>query len=287
MFWSRLIVRLVVGSFLVVVLPGGCQTSSNQTVVVSIADKHGKSISISKDNLTLTIDGKPTAVSDLIPATDQPLGFAVLLDASGSMRDKVDFSKNASTTIFKVLSTASNKGFVGVFAEKYAVSDAPVTPDEVKQIIYKTVPHGGTSLLSAVSFAIERRINTGLPDIRRRSVLLISDGDENASQLDLSSTIETAQKFGVNIVVVGLLSSDGESSKAKQVLQHLASETGGLAVLLDGPSDYLQRVSQYFQQQYLLTFTSPVPADGKLHLLEIRVSEKGARVAAPSKLLLK
>jgi VWFA-related protein len=253
---------------------------SSVQLLISISDKHGRAVSVSKSDLNVRADKRPVEIQDLASAKDVALKFVVLVDLSGSNGDKIEFEKKAAAQIFEALSTGSNEGYFGWFNQEVHISTHPMQVAEVNQLLSRAKTGGATALYNAVAGACQQRLgHVGNTPPLRRVVFVITDGKDNQSQVSASDVAKLAQQEGVLVFAVGL--SSYKAPEGDRVLTKLAEETGGNAVILEGPGKFLDRLLQPLDTQYFLTFNSPAVPDGKTHALQVKAADHNIKIQAP------
>jgi Ca-activated chloride channel family protein len=131
--------------------------------------------------------------------------------------------------------------------------------------------------------AVWDSINAGLAVLEeergRRVVLVLTDGDDNSSEVDAAALASRARRDGIMVYAIGIRGGDGRLSKG---LRELALQTGGSFVELKGGDNLraaLQRVADELHNQYLLGFSLDA-LDGREHRLEVRAKRRGVTVRA-------
>src|SRR6266704_5578222 len=177
--------------------PPGDQTISVNVDLVNIlytvADKRGKFVTnLKKEDFRVFEDEKPKAVTNFRSETDLPLTIALLVDTSGSIRDKLRFEQEAAIEFFySTLRRGKDKALVISFDSGVdLLQDYTDDPEMLSDAVRKIRAGGGTSLYDAVYLAVTEKLagQTG----SRRVLILISDGDDNSSRLSLTETLEAA-----------------------------------------------------------------------------------------------
>jgi VWFA-related protein len=240
--------------------------------------------------------------------TDLPLRIGMLLDTSNSIRDRIKFEQEASVNfLFSVLRRQSDQSFVMTFDDEPQIiqqftSDTGMLRDQ----IMKTRAGGGTAIYDAIYDACVKELSHpprppgDQPDVVRRVMILISDGDDNLSTHTLSDAIEMAQRTSVVIYTISTstqwVSLSGTDAKKNpdrkflktdgdKILQQLADETGGRSFYpyhVDDLDQSFQDIGDELRNQYSVAYlpTNSV-LDGRYHKISIDVPEhKGYQVRA-------
>src|SRR5229473_1668542 len=214
---------------------------------------------------------------------------------------------NLVDVLFTVLSHNKDQAFVMTFDDEPAVlqtftDDAGRLRDE----IVKTRAGGGTAVYDAIYTACQKELSHpprppgDQPDVVRRVMILISDGDDNLSNHTRSEAIEMAQRYSVVIYTIStstqwiqLSQTDPNKianrkthlTEGDKILQDLADETGGRAFFpyhVDDLDQSFQDIGDELRNQYSIAYIpSHSQYDGKYHRIRIEVPEhKGYQVRA-------
>src|SRR5256885_15209423 len=142
--------------------------------------------------------------------TDLPLRIGMLLDTSNSIRDRIKFEHDASTNfLFSVLRHNKDEAFVMTFDDEPQIVQ-PFTGDAgaLRDQITKTRAGGGTAIYDAIYEACVKELGHpprppgDQPDVVRRVMVLISDGEDNLSNHTRTEAIEMAQRTSVVIYTI-------------------------------------------------------------------------------------
>jgi Ca-activated chloride channel homolog len=285
------------------------QTVSLVDVLFTVLNRRNKLVpDLEKDDFKVWDDKAPQAIRYFSRQTDLPLRIGLLMDTSNSIRDRLKFEQDAATSfLFSVLRHNKDQAFVMTFDDEPSVlqgftDDAGRLRDE----IVKTRAGGGTAVYDAIYTACEKELSHpprppgDQPDVVRRVMILISDGDDNLSNHTRSEAIEMAQRYSVVIYTISTstqwiqLSQTNPDKMANrkthltegdQILQDLADETGGRAFFpyhVDDLDQSFQDIGDELRNQYSIAY---IPThsqfDGKYHKIRIEVPEhKGYQVRA-------
>jgi Ca-activated chloride channel homolog len=240
--------------------------------------------------------------------TDLPLRIGMLLDTSNSIRDRIKFEQDASVNfLFSVLRHNKDEAFVMTFDDEPQIIQ-PFTGDAglLRDQIVKTRAGGGTSIFDAIYDACVKELSHpprppgDQPDVVRRVMILISDGDDNLSTHTRSEAIEMAQRTSVVIYTiststqwVSLSQTDPNKmgdrkfhlTDGDKILQDLAEETGGRSFFpyhVDDLDQSFQDIGDELRNQYSIAYLpTNYVLDGRYHKIRIEVPEhKGYQVRA-------
>ncbi len=158
-------------------------------------------------------DGAPQTLTHFSHA-DIPVTMGIVIDDSGSMRDKRQ-AVNAAALIFAKTSNPQDQVFVVNFNDVYYLDtpgDFASTIEDLKSALDKIDSRGGTALRDAVIASLDH-LKLGNRD--KKVLLVITDGEDNASRYTLHELMTAAQKSTAVIYTIGLLGSDETSNLFK------------------------------------------------------------------------
>jgi len=198
--------------------------------------------------------------------SDVPVSLGILVDNSGSMRDKRAAVNTAALDLVRA-SNPQDEAFIVNFSDE-AFLDQDFTSDinKLRQGLSHIESRGGTALYDAVVASADQ-LSHGAQ--RSKQVLLIiTDGEDNASTLNLEQTIRRVQDLGGPVIYsIGLLFGDDdrgqEAHRARRALQLLSDETGGLAFFPHSLADVdtiAAEVAKDIRNQYTIGYHSSKPA---------------------------
>ncbi|MGA3045038.1 MAG: VWA domain-containing protein [Terracidiphilus sp.] len=219
---------------------------------------------LKKDNFTVFEDGvKQNLIS--FQHTDLPVSIAIVVDNSGSMSRKRP-SVNKSALDLVQASNPQDEAFVVNFSDE-AFIDQEFTSDvnKLRDGLSHIESRGGTALYDAVVASADKLV----ADAKRpkQVLILITDGEDNASSLNLEQTIRRVQQLsGPVIYSIGLLFGDemshAEVRHARRALEMLSTETGGMAFFpksIENIDQIAAEVARDIRNQYTLGYHSTKP----------------------------
>ncbi len=210
---------------------------------------------------------------------DAPVSLGLVVDASGSMLGKRDKVRAAALTLVRA-SHPADEVFIINFNER-AWLDTDFTSDvaRLEEGLARAEPQGITAMRDAVRLALEHLWRQGQKD--KKVILVVTDGEDNSSSIDLKYLVRAAQQTGILIYALGLPGEAGreQTVRARIELDALTRATGGQAWYLEQVSQAEQvalEVARDVRSQYTLAYTPSNQAlDGAYH--RIRVVAQGPR----------
>jgi VWFA-related protein len=219
---------------------------------------------LTKDDFQVYEDGvKQTIIS--FQHTDLPVSMGLVVDNSGSMYRKRP-SVNKAALDLVLASNPQDEAFVVNFSDE-AFIDCDFTSDikKLREGLSHIDSRGGTALYDAVAASADKLA----ADAKRpkQVLILITDGEDNASSLLLEQTIHRVQQLsGPVIYSIGLLFGDemsrAEVRNARKALVLLSQETGGMAFFpksMEEVDQIAAEVARDIRSQYTIGYHSTKP----------------------------
>lgn len=229
-------------------------------------------------------DNAPQRVSSFRHG-DQPVSMGLLIDNSGSMRDKRTAINNAALNLMRE-SNRQDTAFVVNFND-HAYLDQGFTTDLVA--LNRGLSHfdskGTTALFDAVAAsADELSKHAKFP---KQVLLIVSDGADNASHLTEQKAIQRVQDLGGPVVYsIGLLydAEQREAQRARESLESLSNDTGGIAYFprsLEDVNSIASDVARDIRNQYTVGYHSTnLSAKGGFRVVHVEAyGRKGAKLS--------
>jgi Ca-activated chloride channel family protein len=278
-------------------------------VLLTVLDRRNKLVSgLDQKDFKVFDDNIPQDIRYFSKQSDLPLRIGMLLDTSNSIRDRLKFEQDAANNfLFSVLRRNKDEAFVMTFDDEPQLVQA-FTGDagQLRDQILRTRAGGGTAIYDAIYEACLNQLSHpprppgDQPDVVRRVMILISDGEDNLSTHTRAEAIEMAQLTSVVIYTISTSTqwiTLDDPSKEKtgnrkyhltdgdRILQDLAQETGGRPFYpyhVDDLDQSFQDIGEELRNQYSLAYNPSNHAlDGRYHKIKIDVPEhKGYQVRA-------
>jgi len=244
-----------------------------------IDEKNSVVTDLKQSDFRVWEDGVPQVINSAV-RQDGPVSIGILVDNSGSMRDK-RAAVNVAAVDFLRSSNPQDAAFVVNFSDR-AFLDQSFTSDLVAldRSLTRFDSHGTTALYDALAASADELVKHAKE--RKQVLLIITDGADNASRLTLAQAIRRVQNLGGPVVyAIGLLfgKSKEESEQARNELGTLCRETGGIAYFpssLDELDSIAERVARDIRSQYTLDYRSTKPAGmGGYRTVHVEASAPG------------
>ena len=259
---------------------GGPATFTTDTrlvlLPVSVADKNGKLITTLDQKAFKVFENGSEQPIKIFRREDVPISLGIVIDNSGSMREKRQKVETASLDLVKA-SNPQDEVFVVNFNDE-AYLDVPFTNDlkKLEDGVARIDSRGGTAMRDAISMSIDYLKEKGKKD--KKVLLVVTDGNDTASSGTLEKLIDRARNGEVLIYAIGLLNEEakGEAKKAKRALDNITKESGGLAFY---PKDATEvdkialQVAQDIRNQYTIAYSPTIQAlDGSFRQIKVTVN---------------
>ena len=243
---------------------------------VVIDDKQRMVTSLDRNAFNVFEDGKPQKVTSF-RHEDVPVSMGIVIDNSGSMREKRQKVNQAALNLVRA-SNPQDEIFVVNFSDEYYL-DQNFTSDikKLKEALEKIDARGGTALYDAVVASSEELKKNARLD--RRVLLVVTDGEDNASRESLEQAVRRLQEEnGPTVYAIGLL-GDEKQRRARRALQTMAERTGGIAFLpktLDEVDEISKTVAHDIRNVYTIGYKPSNPrSSGGYRSIRVDAKSKG------------
>jgi VWFA-related protein len=244
----------------------------------TVVDKNGKLLtSLPKSAFRAYEDGVEQQVK-IFRREDVPVSMGLIIDNSGSMREKRQRVEAAAIALVKASNPQDEVFIVNFNDEPY--QDVPFTNDikRMEEGLARIDSRGGTAMRDAIYASISYAKSKGKHD--KKVLVVVTDGNDNMSEVTLEKLVQEAQQQEVLIYTIGLLAEEErrEAGRAKRALDTITRATGGQAHypnLVDEVGKLALQVAHDIRNQYIIAYT---PANQKLDggFRQIRVTVSGS-----------
>jgi len=244
---------------------------------VTVLDKSGRLITtLQQSAFQVYENGVPQQVK-LFKREDVPVSMGLVIDNSGSMRDKRQKVAAAALALVKDSNKEDEAFVVNFNDDSYLDCDFTNSTEKMDQALSKIDSRGGTAMRDAVRMSVDHIKEKAKKD--KKVILVVTDGNDNASIISLENLVKTAQQSEVTVYAIGLLSEEErrEAKQAKRALDLLTEATGGQAYYPKELADVeriAHQVAHDIRNQYTITYTPGNQSlDGSFR--QIRVAATG------------
>lgn len=252
---------------------------------VTVSDDGKLVTGLTRDDFQVYEDGVQQPVR-FFESSAVPMDVILLLDASSSMRSRMDTVHEAARAFMRVL-RPDDRGAVIAFSDHVRVVQA-LTSDTaaIESAINATVPGGSTSLHNAIYIALKTfgRGAHDVGEVRRQAIAVLTDGDDTSSLVSAADVLALARTTGVNIYTIGLQTefsslrrSTGRAffSPSEYALKELARETGAQSFFPSTVHELKQVyrvIADELEAQYSIGYApANARADGRFRRIIVRV----------------
>ena len=221
----------------------------------TVVDEQGHLVTgLDKSAFSISENGTPEAVTSF-RREDVPVEIGIVVDNSGSMRDKRGQVNQAVLNLIRA-SNSEDQIFVVNFGQNpYLDQDFTSDVNLLQAALHQVSAKGSTALYDAImASAVHLENNARLS---KKVLLVITDGQDNMSRATLQEASRRLREAnGPTFYAIGLLGS-GLRGEGREALQHLASSTGGVAYFpdsLDQVDSITRTVARDIRSQYILAY---------------------------------
>jgi Ca-activated chloride channel homolog len=258
------------------------QQNVNEVVLnCTVLDDKGHLVNdLDKSDFKVT-EGKIAQPLIALKHQDVPVSMGILIDGSGSMRDKRSAVNEAALDLVKA-SNPDDEAFIVNFSDRAYVAqdftgDVTKLQDGLKR---SSGTSNGTALYDTLASSADRMLRTATRP--KQVLILVTDGEDNASALTLEQAVQRIQNLNGPVVYsIGLLydAKGGEARNAKHALQALSDETGGIAFFphsIDDVDAIAAEVARDIRNQYTLAYRpSDVPSVSEYRTVQVAAHAHG------------
>jgi Ca-activated chloride channel homolog len=255
----------------------------NEVQVLFTASRHGKFITgLTEDEIKVRDNNAPAEIVDFRDQDNLPLRIALLVDTSDSIRERFRFEQQAAALFLRgTLRGDADQAMVAGFDSRLHVSQR-FSHDSalISAGIDRLTPGGRTALFDAVGDAC-RMLARPEDGVVARVLIIVSDGDDNASRISRETAIALAQQAEVTIYTISTNYASSDSTGNKN-LTHLASPTGGEALFPEKARNLARaftRISEELRHRYAVAYRpSEFAPNGRFHRIRIQARHSGKKL---------
>lgn len=241
----------------------------------TVVDETGRLVTgLDRSAFSIYINGVPEPITSF-HREDVPVAMGIIVDNSGSMRDKREQVNQAVLNLIRVSNPQDEIFVVNFGRTPYLDQDFTSDVNLLQTALHQVSTRGSTALYDAVVASAVHLQNN--PRLTKKVLLVITDGEDNMSQETLQEAIRKLQpNKGATLYAVGLTDA-GMTRTGRDALQSLAATTGGVAFFpqsLNEVDAITRTVAHDIRSQYTLAF-KPGNTAAQKGYQAIRVEAKG------------
>ncbi len=232
---------------------------------------------LKKEDFLLFEDGVPQSITHFAQ-DDAPVSAGVLLDISGSMKNKLLMASEAATSFFEY-ANPQDEFFLIEFNSRPKLK-IPFTHDwaSISSEIKRAKPSGWTAMLDAIHLALAQMKQARNS---RKALIILSDGGDNFSRRNLAQLRSTLIEAGVQVYAMGVFDHNysvkhtAEERNGPRLLDSVALDTGGRDFPVGSREELPNigvQIARELRNQYILGYTpAALATDGKFHSVKLQL----------------
>jgi len=247
------------------------------TLHATVVDDHFRPITgLDKNDFTVFEDGKPQKIT-YFKNEDIPVALGIVIDNSGSMRDKRPAVDAAAIDLVRT-SNPQDQVFIVNFSEEYFLDqDYTGSIPKLQDALQRVESRGGTALYDAVVASSDHLKKSGA--LEKKVLLVVTDGEDNASRETLEQALRRLEeKNGPTIYTIGLLGEE-HNKRARRALREMAEDTGGVAFFpkdLSEVNAITSEIAHDIRNQYTIQYKPSIPQSrGGYRTVKVEAQAKG------------
>jgi Ca-activated chloride channel homolog len=246
---------------------------------VSVVDRDGKLVTDLPQKSFKVFENGVEQPIKIFRREDVPISLGIIIDNSGSMREKRQKVETASLDLVRASNPMDEVFIVNFNDDPYL--DVPLTSDikKMEEGIARIDSRGGTAMREAIDGAMTYLKKEG--HRQKKVLLVITDGNDNASTISLEKLVNRAQQNEVLIYAIGLLNEEErrEARLAKRALDSISRDSGGVAYYPKSPAEVdaiALQVAHEIRNQYTIAYSPTIQEmDGSFRQIKVTVNGPG------------
>lgn len=217
---------------------------------------------------------------------DVPSTVGVVIDSSGSMRDKFDLVTDATHLFLSMNNPENELFFISFKGQVRLEEDFTRDVDDIYDALDNMIVSGGTALYDAVYLALDKASEGSE---LKKSVVVFTDGEDKDSYYSHEELLEKVEESDVQLYIVAFLDKDLPTSggffgifksareKIQQAIRAIPENTGGEAFFpdrIEELSEIFRSIAYELRHQYRLAYISTNPVkDGSWRRTDIVIKD--------------
>jgi Ca-activated chloride channel family protein len=248
---------------------------------VSITDARNRYVTdLLEKNFAVFEDGVKQELM-LFSHENLPISLVLMMDCSASMDEKLKVAQDAAVGFVKTLAPRDLAQVVQFNDRRTVLQDFTADHALLEAAIRRTEASGPTALHNALYIALKdlSKDKKG-GQLRRRAIVLLTDGEDTASLVSDEQVMELAKKTEINIYCISLRPNRAQDrqrlafSQAEYLLTALSRDTGGRVFFPNSLTELdsvYDQIAEELRTQYSLGYVSSNRRrDGKWRRIVVR-----------------
>ena len=224
-----------------------------------VDDRQRLVTTLDRNSFQVFEDGHPQRITSF-RREDIPVALGIVIDNSGSMRDKRPSVNAAALNLVRASNSQDQVCIVNFNNEYYLDQDYTGNVSLLRDALERIEARGGTALYDALVATSEHLMKSA--KLQKKIILVVTDGEDTASRDSLEQAVRAiAVDGGPTVYTIGLLGHEREK-KARRALRVIAEQTGGVAFF---PADVneveaiSQQIAHDIRNQYTIGYKPSTP----------------------------
>jgi VWFA-related protein len=242
----------------------------------TVTDHHGHFVrNLAPSDFTIFDNGEPPErITYFERQSELPLRVAIVIDSSDSVAYAFNAEKESAAAFLKrILRRSSDLALVmGFNQDVWLVQGLTSDNDLLSHAIRKLSSGGQTAIYDAVSAASQELAKVRDTQPARRAIILITDGEENGSRINLEQAEEDAQRSECAVYVIRINPGGRDLDQSDRAMKELSEVTGGnfLDLRTEDVTTAFSRIYKELRSQYWISYKpASVSPDGSFHRLVV------------------
>lgn len=247
------------------------------TLHATVVDDHLRPVtSLDRRAFQVFEDGKPQQITSF-RREDIPVALAIVIDNSGSMRDKRPSVNAAALNLVRASNPQDQVCVVNFNNEYYLDQDYTGNVTLLRDALERIESRGGTALYDALVATSDHLMKSA--KLQKKIILVVTDGEDTASRDTLEQAVRAiAVDGGPTVYTIGLLGEEHEK-KARRALRILAEQTGGVSFFpsnVDQVEAISQQIAHDIRNQYTIGYKPSTPkTQGGYRQVKVKAAANG------------
>jgi VWFA-related protein len=248
-------------------------------IPVTVTDGKGRVVNgLQKEHFKLFEDKVEHEIAQFA-AEDAPVSIGLVFDASDSMGPKLEKAREAVAALLKNSNPEDEFFLVQFNQQPKLVVSMTRQIEEIQNRVASVRTGGSTALLDAIILALEQMKKARYT---RKAIIIISDGEDNASNYSVKQLKDNLRDADVLIYAIGINDSGdnlptSETLAGAPLLNEIAKQTGGHLFevnKLKQLPDIASKISAWLRSQYVLAYApNNSEKNGAYHRIQVKITK--------------